>query len=86
MTEKKFSSWPCLEENVADLKNADRWSWVYASVDFCLEVTFALVSPRFGKTTVAFTGVRSFCVDAISILAFVGHAALVNVCEVKENQ
>lgn len=40
---------------------------------------FALASPRLGIATVAFTGVRSFCVDAFAILALVGHAAFINV-------
>lgn len=45
------------------------------------QVTFAQASPRLGVATVAFTGVRSFGVDAFAILAFVGHAALINVCQ-----
>lgn len=43
-------------------------------------VTFTLASPRLGITAVTFTGVRSFCVDALAVLALVGHAALINVC------
>lgn len=45
------------------------------------QVTFAHASPRLGVASVAFTGVRSLCVDAFAILAFVGHAALIHVCQ-----
>lgn len=48
-----------------------------------MRVTFAQASPRLGKAIVTFTGVRSFCVDALAILALVGHAALINVCQVE---
>lgn len=47
----------------------------------CMHVTFALPPPRLSEATVAFTGVRSFCVDAFTILALVGHATLINVCQ-----
>lgn len=47
----------------------------------CMHVTFALASPGLGVAAVAFTGVRSFCVDAYAVLALVGHAALINICQ-----
>lgn len=43
--------------------------------------TFAQASPGLGVAAAAFTGVRSFCVDTFAILALVGHAALINVCQ-----
>ncbi len=46
-----------------------------------MHVTFTEASPRLGVAIVAFTGVRSFCVDAFAILALAGHAALINVCQ-----
>lgn len=46
---------------------------------FALIHIFASASPRLGVATAAFTGVRSFRVDAFGILALAGHGALVNV-------
>lgn len=46
-----------------------------------MHVTFALASPGLGEAVVAFTGVRSLRVNAVAVLALVGHAALVNVCQ-----
>lgn len=54
---------------------------VCVGVCVCAHVTFTQASPRLGVASVAFTGVRSLCVDAIPILALVGHGALINVCQ-----
>ena len=46
-----------------------------------VHVTFAEAPPRLGVATVAVTDVRSFCVDTFTILALIGHAALIDICQ-----
>lgn len=49
-------------------------------VCLCAGFTFTLPFPGLGVATLAFTGVRSLCVDTVTILALVGHVTLIYIC------